>query len=135
MKSFIALAAFSFALLVSVQSCLTCTKCKRDDLEVKCVKPNDTLIFSQYTAHELQFHRFYNGGDTIFHTGASGIAGFESTVQHYRDSGYICDVYATGHVSEMKKCNEGGEKDDMEYAFFGSNAEDEGYTCHEYKGH
>ena len=129
MKSFIALAAVSFGLLLSFQSCLTCTSCRRRDLEAKCVKPNDTLIFNQYEYQQI--HRYYSGGDSIFSIGEST---FDHSIQKFTDSGYICSVYATGKISEVKRCNQAGEGDDDDYSKI-HNYEQLGYTCFEYKGH
>jgi hypothetical protein len=115
MKFNLALFAICFGLLLSVQSCLTCTECKRNDLEAKCIKPNDTLFFYQdmHSSKEV----------------------FNYSVQQSTDSGYICSVYENGHVSEVKGCNEAGERDDLDYARIKNYAEYRGYTCHVYKGH
>jgi hypothetical protein len=134
MKSFIAIAAIYLGLLLSVQSCLTCTECKRNDLEAKCITPNDTLFFTQSIGRNTPYvHRYYNGGDSLF-IYPPGSHGFDKAVQSLTDSGYTCSVYATGHVSEIKRCNQAGEGDDDEYAEMRSFGP-AGYTCHEYKGH
>lgn len=128
MKSFIPVSAISFVIILSVQSCLTCTKCKRNDLEAKCIKTNDTLIFNQDSYTEV--HRYYSGGDSIFNVQERE---FNYKVEQFTDSGYTCSVYATGHVSEVRGCNEAGEHDDSDYEAM-RNYEHIGYTCHEYKG-
>jgi hypothetical protein len=131
MKSFLPLAAIGFVFLLSLQSCLSCIKCKRVDKEARCIKPNDTLLFNQDVARYAVIQRFYNGGDSIFFHGSQG---FEESVQEFTDSGYVCTVYATGNVSEVKQCNQAGEGDDNDLIPIGA-YERWGYSCDEYKGH
>ena len=131
MKSFIAIAAISFGLLLSVQSCLTCTKCNGPIVEAKCVKPNDTLIFNKVHSARTNIHRYYPGGDSTVYLGSSG---FDKTVQQLTDSGYTCTTYSLD-VAEVKRCNGAGESDDYSYVYFIGNYGSMGYACQEYKGH
>ena len=133
MKSFALLTALCFVLLMTVQSCLTCTRCERNDLEAKCIKATDTLIFNQDgTPGQYEIHEYYSGGDSIFYL---AVGRFENVRQRLADSGYTCSVYPTGNVSKAKLCNEAGEEDDDRYYSFYHVKAGYGYTCEEYKGH
>ena len=61
-----------------------------------------------------------------------GSQGFDKSVQEFTDSGYTCNVYATGGVSEVKQCNQAGEKDENSLVPLAA-YEHWGYTCREYK--
>jgi len=123
MKLFFAVVTISFALLVSVQSCRRCYKCKRIDLEAQCIKPNDTVVFDQEVSRYSLFHRYYSGGDSFFHHASSRL---DYTVQNWTDSGYNCSVYATGHISEFKLCDGGDNPHYIPVHVW----EGWGYTCH-----
>jgi hypothetical protein len=131
MKTFIGIASVICA-VVFLQSCLSCTECKRDQLlKARCVKPNDTLTFDQDMVPYGAIQRWYPGGDSFFY---GGTGRFETTVQLFTDSGYICSVTSTPQADKLKSCNRAGEGDDIAYQEFRGRLAARGYTCRDYKG-
>jgi hypothetical protein len=100
MKSFIVIAVIFFTLTLSFESCQRCATCVRNDLEAKCIKPNDTLVFDQDDSYTVDVHRYYAGGDSVYSTDST----FASMKEELRSNGYACSVYPRGHLSKQDIC-------------------------------
>ena len=111
-----------FILFSSAQSCTKCKRCARDDVELRCIKPNDTLVSNWDICRSAYIDRYYPGGDSTYYLNFGG--SLDEVNQVLVNAGYDCAVNSLNHRSKQDVCG----NTDRDISNLG-NLEHTGYTC------